>query len=228
VGGAVVVLAGGAGWLVAGPVLAVTVSLYSGVALWWGSAALRRRRTARTRMACADALAGLADDLRAGATVQNATIEAMTVLARVGDARRLEPVLRAARGGGDVVGALRAVRSAEEEPLRRLAAVYCLTEAGAPLSALIDRLDAELQAERRIALLLASETASARTTALILAGLPVAGLAVGVGMGTNPLQVLLHTVPGGLCFLAAAVLHVLGLVWTDRIVALPVFRRSFA
>ena len=54
-------------------------------------------------------------------------------------------------------------------------------------------------------------------TALLLAVLPAAGVAVGYGIGADPMRTLLHTRVGAACAGVACALQVLGLLWTERL-----------
>jgi tight adherence protein B len=71
------------------------------------------------------------------------------------------------------------------------------------------------------ALVLAREAdaalASARSSARLLAVLPVAGVAIGSLSGTGALRVLVATAPGQLCLLAGVALEFAGLAWLDRL-----------
>jgi tight adherence protein B len=52
---------------------------------------------------------------------------------------------------------------------------------------------------------------------LLLAGLPVGGIALGYTIGVDPLHVLLHTPLGAACVGGTLVLQVGGLAWADRL-----------
>jgi tight adherence protein B len=53
-----------------------------------------------------------------------------------------------------------------------------------------------------------------------LAGLPIAGIALGYGVGADPLHELLHTRIGAICAGLALALQVAGLGWADRLARL--------
>jgi len=103
--------------------------------------------------------------------------------------------------------------------IARLDAAYRISEAlGTPLADLLDRVDADLRAGQRLRLNVRAHTAGAQTTSLLLAGLPVVGMALGVSMGYDPVDQLLHTPVGAGCGLAAVALQCAGLAWTARLV----------
>ncbi len=129
-------------------------------------------------------------------------------------------VLAAARFGGDVPGALRsAAREPGAEGLLGLAACWRVAvDRGAGLAAGLDRLEAALRSERDQRADLRAQLAGARSTAVMLAALPVLGLLMGSALGAEPLRVLLHTGPGLTCLAVGAVLEGAGAWWALRIV----------
>jgi tight adherence protein B len=64
----------------------------------------------------------------------------------------------------------------------------------------------------------AAQLAGARSTAALLAVLPLLGIGLGAAMGARPLHVLLGTERGQVAMLVGAGLDALGLLWTARIV----------
>jgi tight adherence protein B len=97
-------------------------------------------------------------------------------------------------------------------------AAWTLAEqTGAPLADLVERIEADLRAADRARSSGAAQAAGARATAWLLAGLPVGGIALGYGIGVDPLAVLLHTPVGAACAVGAIVLQVGGLTWADRL-----------
>ncbi|MFJ9079145.1 type II secretion system F family protein [Streptomyces sp. NPDC102278] len=129
-------------------------------------------------------------------------------------------VLAAAAFGGDVVAALReASRQPGAEGLAGMAACWRVSvDGGAGLAAGLDRLEGALRAERDRQESLRAQLAGARSTAVVLALLPLVGLVIGTGLGADPLAVLLHTPVGWGCLVAGAVLEALGMLWCRRIV----------
>jgi tight adherence protein B len=59
----------------------------------------------------------------------------------------------------------------------------------------------------------------ARTTAAILAGLPVLGVGLGELIGADPVSFLVSTGVGGWLLVIGVTLACAGLVWSDRITA---------
>ncbi|MFC9847937.1 type II secretion system F family protein [Streptomyces sp. NPDC060223] len=216
------------GWsLVAGLVIALigtsVVPLILGVA---GVPLLGRvRRAAESRRELerrGDAVIGLcgalAGEVRAGRQPGEALLRAARESPGLGEAQAV--VLAAARFGGDVPGALTdAARQPGAEGLVGLAACWRVAvDRGAGLAAGLDWLEGALRAERDQRADLRAQLAGSRSTAVMLAGLPVLGLLLGTALGADPLHVLLHTGPGLACLLIGGVLEGVGLWWALRIV----------
>ncbi|MEY9875704.1 tight adherence protein B [Streptacidiphilus sp. MAP12-33] len=211
-------LGGTAAWLAASPVPAL-----AGAAAVWPVIRLRRRRRAvRERedrqAAVVELCAALAGELRTGATPHQAVEMAVEGLPH-GDALDPTALLAAVRLGGSVDGALTLLaESPGAEGARGAAACWRVTSAsGAGLAEGLDRVAEGLRAERALRDCVRAELAGPRSTAVLLALLPVFGLALGAALGADPLQVLLHTTSGLVCLLVGAVLEYAGLAWTARI-----------
>jgi tight adherence protein B len=210
---------GGLGaWLAASPVPAL-----AGAAAVWPVIRLRRRRRAarereRRRAAVVELCSALAGELRTGATPHQAVEMAFEGLPH-GDALDSAPLLAAVRLGGSVDGALNLLaESPGAEGARGAAACWRVTSvSGAGLADGLDRVAEGLRAERALRDSVRAELAAPRSTAVLLALLPVFGLALGAALGADPLQVLLHTTSGLVCLLVGAVLECAGLAWTARI-----------
>ncbi|HET8683952.1 MAG TPA: hypothetical protein VFM54_19090 [Micromonosporaceae bacterium] len=186
--------------LAAGPVAGGVVAVYTGL----GARALLRRRQARVqagiRAQALDDLADIAAELRAGRP------------APAGPPARLGTgAAGGAVGGGAAAGGTLRARSA--------AAVALAEETGAPLADLLEQIEADARAADRAATAATAQTAGARTTAVLLAGLPAAGVALGYGIGADPLHVLLRTPLGAGCAAVAIALQLAGLAWMSRITA---------
>ncbi|MDX3760816.1 type II secretion system F family protein [Streptomyces sp. AK02-04a] len=216
------------GWsLVAGLVIAVlgasVVPLFLGAA---GMPLLRRvrragetRRAGERRGAAVIALCGaLAGEVRAGHQPGEALRRAAHDSGGLGEAQAV--VLAAAMFGGDVPGALTdAARQPGADGLVGLAACWRVAvDRGAGLAAGLDRLEGALCAERDQRADLRAQLAGSRSTAVMLAGLPVLGLLLGTALGADPLHVLLHSGPGLGCLVVGGVLEGVGLWWALRIV----------
>lgn len=184
---------------------------------------MRRDRSARRAgERRADAVialcAALAGEVRSGRQPGEALQCAARDAGGLGEAQAA--VLAAARFGGDVPGALvGAARQPGTGGLLGLAACWRVAvDQGAGLAAGLDRLEGALRAERDQRADLQAQLAGARSTAVMLAGLPVLGLLLGTALGADPLHVLLHTGAGLGCLLVGGVLEGLGMWWALRIV----------
>jgi tight adherence protein B len=200
-------------------VLPVVVGL-AGVPLLRRARLAREARRARDRRGDAViALCGVfAGEVRSGRQPGEALLRAALDSGGLGDAQAA--VLAAARFGGDVPGALAvAARQPGAEGLRGLAACWRVAvDQGAGLAAGLDRLEGALRADRDQRADLRAQLAGARSTAVMLAGLPALGLLLGTALGADPLHVLLHTGAGLGCLLIGGLLEGLGMWWAMRIV----------
>ncbi|MEU9144734.1 type II secretion system F family protein [Streptomyces sp. NPDC048349] len=202
------------------PLLAGTVAVPL-VRRWLRTRARERARAARAAevVALCGAVVG---ELRAGAQPGQALTAAIrrTTPGPGGPGAAEAGVLAAAAFGGDVPGALRqAAREPGAEGLAGMAACWRVSvDGGAGLAAGLERLEGALRAERDRQESLRAQLAGARSTAVVLALLPLVGLLIGTGLGADPLRVLLHSPVGWGCLVAGALLEALGLVWCRRIV----------
>jgi tight adherence protein B len=122
----------------------------------------------------------------------------------------------AARGGGDVAAAL---RTAGGSPLvRGVAACWEVAHgSGAGLASSLATLADSARETERIRGELRAGLAEPRATALVLAALPLLGLALGSALGADPWHWLLGS-PAGLVVLVAAIaLEAVGTWWAWRI-----------
>ncbi|WP_433164929.1 type II secretion system F family protein [Kribbella sp. CA-247076] len=174
-----------------------------------------RRRTAEaiSRAQIIEALDILAADLTAGRPPVDALEGAATTCPDFQIAHA------AAKLGGDVPGALDlAAESPGATGLRALAAAWRVAEeSGAAFAALTERLAESLRADEAIHRQTAASLAGARSTARILALLPIFGIALGYSLGARPLSFLTETPIGWLCLAAGLGLTTLGLHWTSRL-----------
>ena len=173
-----------------------------------------RREAARRRAAVIELCSALGAELRSGATARDALIAASRDVAAV---EHLAAV--AAAPHGDVAQALRATAELDGGAgLRGLAACWQVSEgSGSGLAPAVSRLAATLRDEEQVRREVAAQLAGPRATAVLLALLPVFGLAMGNALGANPLNVLIGTPLGQGCLVLGLLLEAVGLLWTARI-----------
>jgi tight adherence protein B len=172
----------------------------------------------------ADACLALSAELRAGAPVQRALFAVANEWPDL-----LEPAARAASVGGDVA---RALRETAELPgaaaLRAVAAGWEVTErTGAPLSTVVVAVADALRTEAAVRREAQSQLATARTTARLLAALPLATLLLLSGGDGAAVGFLVTSPYGRVCLGAAVVFVAAGLWWVDRL-ARSVTRSSWS
>ncbi|MGW4405013.1 type II secretion system F family protein [Nonomuraea sp. NPDC004702] len=175
------------------------------------------RRADSWRRASIELCQSLSAELAAGRTPGEALTRAIAAV-DFPDPEALRPALAAARDGGDVSAALTAAAPAQGgEGLRRLAACWDVSlTVGAGMSALVERVGGTLRAAQAHRQDVAAQLAGPRTTARMLAALPVLGLVMAGALDMHPLSFLFGTLPGLLCLLSGIALDVCGLWWTHR------------
>lgn len=94
-------------------------------------------------------------------------------------------------------------------------------QTGAPAAELLERIEADARSADRATAAAAAQAAGAQATALLLAVLPLGGIALGYAIGAEPLRVLLRTPLGAGCALTAVLLQAVGLRWSQRLVDGP-------
>jgi tight adherence protein B len=131
----------------------------------------------------------------------------------------LAPVAVAGRMGADVPTALRALADRPGAgQLRTLAASWAVAHrTGAGLARSVERAADTIRARRRTARMVGAELASARATARMLAVLPVGVLALGSGIGGDPVGFLLGTPAGVACLGVGLALSLAGMRWLEAI-----------
>jgi tight adherence protein B len=176
--------------------------------------ALRRRQAARDRalhaalaLVCAELAAGSRTDaaLRAAAEVSGPFEGAFTAAAR------------AITEASDPAAALVAAHATELRPVT--AALEVALRCGAPIADVLGRARSDVADRIATARELASAVSGARASAVMLAALPVLGVAMGVGLGAAPLQVLFGTAAGHALLAVGAVLTGAGVLWTERLIS---------
>lgn len=196
-------------------VLALVVGGVSAFGLRQWHAERRRKIVRQRRAQVSEAIGLMSAELRAGMLPQR------VLMGLAPDFNFLAPAARAADLGGDVSAALRA--AADEtgtELLGELAGAWQVAErAGAPLARVLDRLEETARGDLEIEREVESGLAPARATGRLMAVLPVFGLALGSGMGGDPIAILTGTVPGVLCLAAGCALACAGIAWVEQIAA---------
>ena len=213
----------GAGSVVAAIALLAGVQLLllptAALVTWAVAAAVvrarRDRQAVRRRGRVVDACEAMLGELEAGMPPSRALGAAATVWPE------LTPVAGAAQLGADVPHAMRTVAALPGAgALVRLAGAWQLcASTGSGLVAALDQVLATVRAEHEVVLAVRAELAAARATARLLAVLPLVVLVMAQGIGADPWDFLLATLPGQLCLGAGTVLAVSGVSWLDRIAA---------
>ncbi|WP_433249655.1 type II secretion system F family protein [Streptosporangium sp. CA-135522] len=177
------------------------------------------RRTAAWRAASIELCQGLAAELAAGRTAGEALARAVSA-AEFPDPVALRPLIAAARDGGDVPAALLAAAPEQGgEAFRGLAACWqASVTVGAALSVLVDRVTGSLREAQAHRQDVTAQLAGPRATARLLAGLPVLGLLMAMGLGMRPLHFLLGSPAGLVCLVVGLGLDGCGLWWTHRLI----------
>lgn len=174
----------------------------------------RHRAEAAARSAAVLAVCeGLASDLRSG----------QPPLAALQSAAREWPEFRvvadAGRLGSDVPAALRRLALLPGAGgLGTVAAAWVIAHrSGAGLADAVGLAARTIRDERATARVVETEMAAARSTARLLAVLPVGVLLIGRGTGGDPFGFLLGTPAGLVCLSGGSALTWAGLVWLERI-----------
>jgi tight adherence protein B len=177
----------------------------------------RRTAAAARRAQIIEALDVLAADLIAGRPPVDALEGAASI------SPDFQVAHAAAKLGGDVPGALElAAESPGATGLRALSAAWRVAEeSGAAFATLTERLADSLRADETIHRQTEASLAGARSTARILAALPIFGIALGYSLGAKPLTFLTATPAGWLCLAAGLTLTTLGLHWTTHLSKAP-------
>ncbi len=203
--------------------LPVAVTLAAGIL---GATLMLRRRQSDARRAHAkeaaalqSALDVLIGELRVGAhPVAAFDVAAREVEGRV--AESLRGVAARARLGADVAAGLRSFAASSNLPAhwQRLALYWGLAQThGLPIATLMRAAHRDVVERERFSARVDAGMAGARTTAAVLAGLPVLGIGLGQLIGADPVSLLLSGGAGGWLLVAGVTLACCGLVWSDRI-----------
>ncbi|MGH3775181.1 MAG: type II secretion system F family protein [Pseudonocardiaceae bacterium] len=214
-----VALAAGCGALLAGPGGGLAAAMVIGTATARWRAGRDRRAAAMTATGLSDALGVLVAELRAGAHPSDAATAAADGPADA--TRALSAVAAAARLGGDVPTVLRSAGPVQLSSwLGRIADAWSLADRyGIPLADLLDAVRSDTEQRVRFAADVEARLAGPRATAVVLAGLPLLGLALGHAMGAAPLQVLSQTPAGQGLLVVGTGLACAGVLWSARLVS---------
>ena len=208
--GAAALTGAAVGWITAGPVAGLVLGVYGALGARAAVRRAGRRRAAAARSRSLDNLNALAADLRAGLAIGPFGAASTTAgsATGAGAAQRFP--------SGVAAGAVQSHELSDPRLAELTAAVWRLAErTGAPAADLVERIEADARAGDRSLATARAQAAGAQATALLLAALPIGGIALGYGIGVDPLQVLLHTLPGAACAIGAVLLQCGGLLWAD-------------
>ncbi len=131
----------------------------------------------------------------------------------------MSQVAAAAASGGDIGAALVAAgRRPGASALATIGHAWAVSEAcGAPLTSVLEQVRETAREDRELQRELMSGVAPARATATMMVAMPPLGLALGAGLGVDPVSVVLTTLPGSLCVSAGVGFAIAGVLWIDRI-----------
>ncbi|MPZ61352.1 MAG: type II secretion system protein [Propionibacteriales bacterium] len=200
---------------VGGLLLAATVTGVALGLLRLRSAAVRRREGRRTRARVVEACDALAAEMRAG----QPTHAALTRVAATHP--ELAGAVRTSMLGADVPAALRRAASAPGAGgLGMVAAAWQVAAgSGAGLTLALERTAESLRAEEATARQVSAALAPPRATARLLAVLPVLGLALGSGLGGDPIGFLFGSLVGNGCLALGCGLALAGVGWVEGLAA---------
>ena len=204
------------------PVGMLAASSIVGVTLWmrW------RRRVQATRRAAESAalqaaLEVLVGELRVGAH----PVAAFSIAAEEVDgpvAASLRAVAARARLGADVAAGLHSAAESSSLPTHweRLAVCWQLAQDhGLAIATLMRTAHRDIVERGRFSARVEAGMTGARTTAAVLAGLPLLGVGLGESIGAEPVRFLLSDRAGGWLLIVGVTLGCAGLLWSDRLTA---------
>src|SRR6476619_3407529 len=139
-----------------------------------------------------------------------------------GVAESLRAVAARARLGADVAAGLHSVARRSLVPAHwgRLAVCWQLAQDhGLAIAALMQTAQRDIFERERFSSMVDVGMTGARTTAAVLAGLPLLGVGLGELVGADPVSFLLSGGFGGWLLVIGVMLACAGLLWSDRITA---------
>ncbi len=188
---------------------------------------MRRRRQVRARRRAAEsaALQGALDVLVGELRVGAHPVAAFRVAATEVDgavAASLRAVSARARLGADVAAGLHSVARSSAVPAHweRLAVCWQLAQDhGLAIATLMQTAQRDIVERGRFSAKVDAGMTGARTTAAVLAGLPLLGVGLGQLIGAEPVSFLLSGGMGGWLLVIGVALACGGLLWSDHITA---------
>lgn len=200
--------------VVVGPLLGLAAAVVLGTGFGLLAAARRTQRTEAERQGLVTAVRGMVADLEAGAR----PAAVLNGAACVSHAAAFASAAQVAAAGDDVAAQL-AEQARIHPALAGLVHVWRVSDdTGAPLADVLARLADDLAAGAEQRRAVAVALAGPRSSAVLLAGLPVLGIGLGAAMGANPLALLLGTRAGQLLMCAGLALDVAGVLWTGQLI----------
>lgn len=209
-----------AGWFAAGLGGAFAAGIL-GATGWW-SWRIRRaqRQTVLASQGCAEALRSFAGELRAGAHPA-AAAESAAEDAQPNAATALRAIAATTRLGGDVAQTL--ARLGQELPdvddaLVELGRAWSLGQRhGLPFADVVGAVADDLAHQARFAKQVDAKMAGARSSAAVLAALPLVGIALGEAIGARPWRVLAGSGVGQVLLVFGSVLVCAGVGWSAHL-----------
>lgn len=203
--------------LASGPSMVLVLGVLGLVVVRAVGFGLRRRHGALAAARRSDSVLEICDGLAADLGAGIAPVAALAAAAR--EWSEFAPVADAARLDADVPSALRALAGQPgAEQLRTVAAAWVVAHrTGAGLAGAIGSASRSIREDRATARIIATELASARATARMLAVLPFGVLLLGRGAGADPFGFLVGTTPGLVCLAVGGALSWCGLLWMQHI-----------
>jgi tight adherence protein B len=196
-----------------GVVLACAILLVTMTAVRLAVQYRRRSYALRARAEVAQACAVLASYLRVG------QVPSAALAIAAADCQVLREGHQARTLGGDVLQTWRrqAGRPGQSGLLELARAWQVSTDAGAPMSSMLDQVAATLAADQALIRVVNSELAAARATSKLMAVLPGCGVGIGYLLGGDPAHWLLGAPAGWVCLLAGVLLACAGALWIEAL-----------
>jgi tight adherence protein B len=200
--------------LVGTPLVAGLAALLAFVGARSWTARRSARRAEDRLQALSEGLGALGAELRGGRSYDAATEAAVSACADEECGSALARALRAPDAG------VAPGQDAEfAAALGRVSAGVLLSaRTGCSLAAVTAAVEDDLRVRQRMRLELRTATAGPRASAMLLAGLPALGLAMGSGVGADPWRVLTTTATGQVLLVAGVALELAGVSWSDHLV----------